>query len=1301
VSGLLLSMTPDEEGETNANGTYEIDPKDERIGGETSFVARLEAAAQPSEKDAGVPKHAKSSSEAKDVDGAGAEGQPSVSYFPRERRAARDVEKRQDRLPQSWKTKAGAPSTEPQTMRRTPVPAWKDRVRDEGRNGDAKTRYADDLARRDATPTWKPKVAANQPFTIPSPATASPVRNERRKATEALYSPYRRLRPTPSGHTPAPASPGYASWRQATMSRAVVASPRPNTATPIVVTTGKRRRIDDESDPIRRPPASRLRLGVSATHALATPGQKETGSGIDHGTGPSATPGSKRVGFGDISTETARRILMTLDSLGKTAAGTLAPETDAGKPTPVDFTKTFQKLSTPPVKPATRERPPPIDMLGTLDQQTPASERTLPEIRRFAEKGLAEDRTPSHGPGATEGEKVSSKGADRVTPAGQTNQPKPTEEEFPVFTFRSPVAEPELERLAHAACTDGSPAPVFAFGTDSTPDGTPAETTQSIPGSPTDIARANAQAAAAAASPLPMVDLEEEGEEEGEELPQKGFSAGLQVPPTPRLSTGLDFLKKTAEDAKAAADASAKPGVGLGPADKDAKHGTVKEKADGGTGGPTEFKWGTPATEADLLKGPAAGTGTQNKEGSETPQKTASFFQFGQAPAQTPTVGFVFGKTTTSFPSPGEKGDRIEKNGEEGAQDDKEAEGKEDTKVPKVSSGWDASFLNKNEKASQEAADAAKDEINKVPEAPSTTGGSKPLFAWAPPEESAGAGSTPAPKFVFGRSQPGDDSIPKQGKREDAAKPLFGGFPSNKDGGETADADGASKGFPAFKFGASAPSGFVFGSTPGVATTGEEPESKGNLEDGETQPENAEPVSGPSLPAEKATANPVVGISTRHTEEKSTSSPGLGAGSQSTAFKFGAQPEEPKAETNREGEVPKMGTSYVFGKSSTGASAAGMDGKGFVFGAASTATAPPADGKASTSAEGVPQPGSTFPDQVKTDATTSAGGFTFGSKASQQVAGLSGTAPVFGKGQLPAANNAAAPAAFGTTSSTPAFGGSNSAGAFGSDASTPAFGSAMPTSAFGGGAAAPSFGVDKGISGGPVVGSSGAAPAFGSAASTSSFGGVSSAPVFGAGGNAPGLGASTAAGSFGSAQPAPAFGGVSSASPFGNASTPVFGTGASGFGAAPSTPAFGDGAASGFGAGAGSASTFGVPNSTPTFGIPGGAPAFGGPSSTPVFGAPGSAPGFGASGSVPAFGAPGSAPGFGASGSVPAFGASASAPAFGAPGNAAGFGGGPSFPSNNAGSLPEGGGGFSMGSAGQPQPGQRRRIVRARRPARK
>lgn len=1295
-------MTPDVEGETNANGTYEIDPKDERIGGETSFAARLEAAAQPSDKDVGAPKHAKSSSEAKAVDGAGAEGQPSVSYFPRERGAARDVEKRQDRLPQSWRPKTNTPSTEPQTMRRTPVPTWKHRARDEGRNGDARKRYADDLARRDATPTWKPKVDANQSFTFPSPATASPVRNERRKGAEALYSPYRRLRPTPSGHTPTPASPGYASWRQATMSRTVIASPHPNMATPIAVTTGKRRRIDDESDPVRRPPASRLRLGVSATHAQATPGQKETGSGIDHGTGPSATPGSKRVGFGDISTETARRILMTLDSLGKTATGTLAPETDAGKPTPVDFTKTFQKLSTPPTKPARRERPPPVDMLGTLGQQTAAPERTMPENQRFAEKGFVEDRAPSHGPGATEQGKPSFKGTDRVSPASRGDQPKPSEEEFPVFTFRSPVPEPELEHLAHAACTDGSPAPVFAFGTDGAPASTPAGTAQSIPGSPTDIARANAQAAAAAASPLPMADLEDEGEEEGEELPQKGFSAGLHVPPTPRLSTGLDFLKKTAEDAKAAADASAKHGAGVGPAAKEAEHGTAEEKAAEGKDSPTMFKWGTAAAEADLLKGPAVGTGTQNKEGSETPQKTASIFRFGQAPAQTPTVGFVFDKTTPSFPSTGEKGGCIEKKGDEGTQDDKETGGKEDTAVPKVSSGWDASFLNKNEKASQQAADAAKDEINKVPEAPSATSGSKPLFTWAPPKESAGAGSTPAPKFVFGQGQPGGDSTPKQENKEDAAKPLFGGFPSQKDSEKTADANDASKGFPAFKFGASAPSGFVFGSTPAAAKAGEEPDSKGTLEDGGTQPKNAQPASKPSFPAEKAPVNPIVDTSTPQTVEKNTSSSGFGAGNQSTAFKFGAQSGGPKSEMDREGDVPKVGTSYMFGKSSTSAS---MGGKGFIFGAA-----PSADEKASAPAESVPQPSSTLPDQVKTDATTKAGGFTFGSMAGQQVVGPSGTAPVFGTGQLPAANNAAAPVAFGTASSTPAFGGSNSAAAFGSGASTPAFGSAASTSAFGGSAAAPSFGIDNGISGGPVFGSSSAAPAFGSAASTSNFGGVSSTPVFGASGSASGLGASTAAGSFGSTQPAPAFGGVASASPFGNASTPVFGSGASGFGAAPSTPAFGSSAASGFGAGAGNAPAFGAPNSTPAFGNQGGASAFGGLSNTPVFGASGSAPGFGASGNTPAFGAASNAPGFGASGNAPSFGAPGGAPGFGAPGsapafgaaeNASGFGGGPSFPSNNAGSLPDGGGGFSMGSAGQPQPGQRRRIVRARRPARK
>ena len=308
-----------------------------------------------------------------------------------------------------------------------------------------------------------------------------------------------------------------------------------------------------------------------------------------------------------------------------------------------------------------------------------------------------------------------------------------------------------------------------------------------------------------------------------------------------------------------------------------------------------------------------------------------------------------------------------------------------------------------------------------------------------------------------------------------------------------------------------------------------------------------------------------------------------------------------------------------------------------------------------------PDPGSTLlTGSEPKDAPSPSGGaaFTFGAPSS--------TAP----SSTPALT-------FGGASSVPAFGAgaSSSAPTFGTGASapasTPAFGAgAASTPAFGTGASAPAstpaFGA--GAASTPAFGTGASAPA-----STPAFGaGAASTPAFGTGASAP---AST-----------PAFGA-------GAASTPAFGTGAS---APASTPAFGAGAAStpAFGTGtSSSAPAFGASaSSTPAFGSSTPLPTFGGDASkaAPVlssagFGAAAAAPdssGFGGFGASSSQAAPASAAGaftFGASASTVASSSPASTP-FGTPAPTPGFGGGstPSF--GAAAANPFGGGGDTSNS---------------------
>mmetsp|Transcript_12781 Transcript_12781/g.54859 ORF Transcript_12781/g.54859 Transcript_12781/m.54859 type:complete len:1341 (-) Transcript_12781:53-4075(-) len=301
-------------------------------------------------------------------------------------------------------------------------------------------------------------------------------------------------------------------------------------------------------------------------------------------------------------------------------------------------------------------------------------------------------------------------------------------------------------------------------------------------------------------------------------------------------------------------------------------------------------------------------------------------------------------------------------------------------------------------------------------------------------------------------------------------------------------------------------------------------------------------------------------------------------------------------------------------------------------------------------------------------APSSTPALTFGGASSVPAfgAGASSSAPTFGTG---ASAPASTPAFGAGTASTPAFGTgtSSSAPAFGASASsTPAFGSSTPLPTFGGDASKAA----------PVLSSAG----FGAAAAapdSSGFGGFGAsssqaAPASAAGAFTFGVSASTVASSspastpFGTPAPTPGFGGGSTPS-FGAAAANPFGGGGDTSNSGPASSAFG-----GFGGNAPST----------TFGASGDGSGFGGSGAPPPLNTPSLFVG-GSAGPAPAAGGGfGAAPFGGATGAPPvAFGAAPGAGGFGAPG---------------IGGMPMGGGGMSMGagSAGAPPGGRKKRVAR-------
>jgi hypothetical protein len=361
---------------------------------------------------------------------------------------------------------------------------------------------------------------------------------------------------------------------------------------------------------------------------------------------------------------------------------------------------------------------------------------------------------------------------------------------------------------------------------------------------------------------------------------------------------------------------------------------------------------------------------------------------------------------------------------------------------------------------------------------------------------------------------------------------------------------------------------------------------------------------------------------------------------------------------------------------------------------------------------------------------TPGGAFTFGTQAGAEPAAALGVTS-----SASAAGAAASAPAFGAPSSTPAFGAASSTPAFGAASSTPAFGAASSTPAFGAASSTPAFGAASST---PAFGAASSTPAFGSASSTPAFGAASSTPAFGAASSTPAFGVAASTSAFGAASAAaPAFGGTSATPSFGGDAPSPFGGGLT---ASASTGGFGGfgsstpqeaptGGAFTFGASTSPASAPGTdaganPFGTTSSGFGGSsvAPTFGGATSTPFGGGGDAAPsapspfsgGFSASGGVspaPTFGGAGgfsaitsgeggaAANPFGGGFSAPSAGISP-APAFGGGG---GFGSGAPPPLNApamfggaGGGMPMGGG-MSMG-AGDAPTGGRKPVKKARRP---
>ncbi|XP_068227046.1 uncharacterized protein [Palaemon carinicauda] len=481
---------------------------------------------------------------------------------------------------------------------------------------------------------------------------------------------------------------------------------------------------------------------------------------------------------------------------------------------------------------------------------------------------------------------------------------------------------------------------------------------------------------------------------------------------------------------------------------------------------------------------------------------------------------------------------------------------------------------------------------------PSATSSSSPFTFGS----AATATSAPSP-FSFGAP-----------KTENSAPPAFGGAtdPSTKPATQS--------------------SGFTFSSTPAATT-------------------NAFSSAAPSTTTNAFSS----------TTNTSTSSAGFnfGAATASSGFSFGGS-NKPPATTTAPTVSPFSFGGATANKTSFGAPTTTTVSP-FSFG--SNAAPTPSFGSNPSQGFGAPTTGaSTFGTATASfGSSTSSGAMPFGAN---NAFGASSATPSFGSSFGTGGNNAQAGTAtspfggqtgsltFGTSSSTPAFGGS------GTTSGTPAFGGSGTTNG------TPAFGGSGTTSGTPTFGGSGTTsgtPAFGGSGTTSGT------PAFGGSGT---TSVTPAFGGSGTTSGTPAFGGSGTTS-----STPAFG----GSGTASSTPAFG-----------GSGTT----TITPTFGASGNAasttPAFGAPSSTPAaptFGAPANgAPTFGGSSTTPAGSAFGGTP---APSFAPSFGSASTSTGTNSVSSPFQFGQGQANPPPTfgmGGGSPTGSGVFQFGTANAPSP---------------
>jgi hypothetical protein len=903
-------------------------------------------------------------------------------------------------------------------------------------------------------------------------------------------------------------------------------------------------------------------------------------SGTPAGSSLKATPGDrsagKSVAASAVTTDTARRILQTLDRLAGQKSGA---ETDGALASPAAKPTNLSSSLNKAAAPSSSlhgfrgiQRATPAKSLASAEKRVsapiashskpkpaPATRVAAPSALQFEPDAFKETKTPSAPSPAGFGNFASAAAAKPAAP--------------PALLFSAPPPSTGAAGKAGEA-TNGLPA--FTFGD-------------------ADTVPKNASPLASAPSPvaerdLPNYTFGEDGEDDEDE-PTFTFGGrddgvidapGVGSPDVPEVDVKYTFGEGASAPPAAAAaptPAAAPKAGGLWSAEalkKNAEHqakvnAAIEEEESKGKGGAPSAA--APAAPS-LFAAPSAAAPSPFSFGVAAPAKTDA------APAAAPKAGGLW------------SAEALKKNAEHQA---------------KVN----AAIEEEESKGKGGAPSAA------APAAPSAAAPSPFSFGVAAPAKTdaapaAPAAAAPAP-FSFGLA-PAEK--PKEPEKPDAAEPpppaapapfSFGLAPAEKpkEPEKPAAAEPPPPAAPAaFSFGAPAPA-FGKPETEKPADTPAAPAPAPFTFGAPVEKPASKPEEPPAKPAETPAAAPFTFGAPASTPAASAATAPLSASA--PAFTFGAVPEpkatdEPAAApapafagfgapatASKDADAPKPAAAAPFTFGAPASAAAPASGAGLFGGASSDSLAPsfgatdnaPAPAPASTPFTFGSAPASDFgassaPAATETAAPApSTGAFTFGAAAAPAA---SSAAPAFGAPSSTLFGASAPAPAFGAASSAPASG-----GGFGSGGGGFGFGTSQPAAstgsfAFGatGASSAPAPSATPFGSSAPAFGAA-APPAFGAAASNP-FGGADAAAAapgpFGGGGafgsSAPAFGSSgNLSGAFG----APAATGAAAANPFGG--------GGGGFGAAPD-PAFGGGG--GFGGGAP------PPANTPSMfgGVPGG-----------------------------------------------------------------------------------------------------------------